>query len=225
METIYQLDKMTETIAKRAIKKGYSLKNQAAPEALFVRSSTVPNELITPELAVIARSGTGTNTIDLARCTQNGTVVFNSPGVNANAVKELVLSNLFLSVRPLFKAIQTVADLQEELTSGQIEAEEVLKVAEERRKEVIGEELAGKTIGILGLGEIGERVAKACHQLGMEVLGYARTKKAAHDYEQVSDLQMLLTESDFVVVLLPLSQETKGMLNRQTIQQMKKMQC
>ena len=196
METIYQLDKMTETIAKRAIKKGYSLKNQAAPEALFVRSSTVPNELITPELAVIARSGTGTNTIDLARCTQNGTVVFNSPGVNANAVKELVLSNLFLSVRPLFKAIQTVADLQEEL--------------------------AGKTIGILGLGEIGERVAKACHQLGMEVLGYARTKKAAHDYEQVSDLQMLLTESDFVVVLLPLSQETKGMLNRQTIQQMKK---
>ena len=210
METIYQLDKMTETIGKRAIKKGYTLKNQAAPEALFVRSSTVPNELITPELAVIARSGTGTNTIDLARCTQNGTVVFNSPGVNANAVKELVLSNLFLSVRPLFKAIQTVADLQEELASGQIEAEEVLKVAEERRKEVIGEELAGKTIGILGLGEIGERVAKACHQLGMEVLGYARTK------------QMLLTESDFVVVLLPLSQETKGMLNRQTIQQMKK---
>ena len=109
-----------------------------------MRSSTVPNELITPELAVIARSGTGTNTIDLARCTQNGTVVFNSPGVNANAVKELVLSNLFLSVRPLFKAIQTVADLQEELASGQIEAEEVLKVAEERRKEVIGEELAGK---------------------------------------------------------------------------------
>ena len=222
METIYQLDKMTETIAKRAIKKGYSLKNQAAPEALFVRSSTVPNELITPELAVIARSGTGTNTIDLARCTQNGTVVFNSPGVNANAVKELVLSNLFLSVRPLFKAIQTVADLQEELTSGQIEAEDVLKVAEERRKEVIGEELAGKTIGILGLGEIGERVAKACHQLGMEVLGYARTKKAAHDYEQVSDLHVLLAESDFVVVLLPLSQETHGLLNRRTIQQMKK---
>ncbi len=129
---------------------------------------------------------------------------------------------MFLSVRPLFKAIQTVADLQEELTSGQIEAEDVLKVAEERRKEVIGEELAGKTIGILGLGEIGERVAKACHQLGMEVLGYARTKKAAHDYEQVSDLHVLLAESDFVVVLLPLSQETHGLLNRRTIQQMKK---
>lgn len=221
MRNIYLLDKITEPTKSRAIKKRYSFQDSATPEAIFVRSKQVPDAMITPELAVIARSGTGTNTINIEKCTENGTVVFNTPGINANAVKELILANLFLHVRPLKKAHTVMAQIKEEARQGKIAAADILAIAEERRSAIIGEELAGKTIGILGLGEIGERLAEACFHLGMDVIGYARTQKESQFFEQTAELSELLQEADFVVVLLPLNEQTSGLINEAAIAQMK----
>lgn len=221
MTRLKALDPLSEEVQHKLTNKGFIFETNEKPQAIFVRSSEVSNDLITPELLVIARSGTGVNTIDIDQCTQNGTVIFNTPGVNANAVKELVLSNLFLSVRPLIQARQMVQTLKDEVDLE--EPDSVLKAAEERRRPFIGEELAGKTVGILGLGEIGERLAQACHQLGMDVLGYARTPREKQTYyTQVSELEDLLKQSDFVVILLPLNKQTENMIDEAEFKQMKK---
>ncbi|MGX7196234.1 NAD(P)-dependent oxidoreductase [Enterococcus olivae] len=220
MTVLKSMDDVSEKIKNKIKKKDFTLSDEERPEAIFVRSSEIPDELITPELLVIARSGTGVNTINIEKCTENGTVIFNTPGVNANAVKELVLSNLFLSVRPLIAARNMVQELKQEIDEENIE--DVQKEAEKRRRPFIGEELAGKTVGILGLGEIGERVAQACHQLGMDVLGYARKFRGPQQYyDQVQSLDELLSESDFVVILLPLSDETENLIDRAAFQKMK----
>ncbi len=221
MKTIYLLDEITEATKEKARAKGYRFADTQTPEAIFVRSKQVPDALITAELAVIARSGSGTNTINIDKCTENGTVVFNSPGVNANAVKELVLTNLFLSVRPLDKAHEVMSQIEVEIAKGNIAGDAVLATAEERRSTLIGEELTGKTIGILGLGEIGERLAEACYHLGMDVIGYARTQKDSMYFEQTAALSELLKEADFVVVLLPLNDQTQGLINEEAFASMK----
>lgn len=221
MRNIFLLDDITEPTKSKAAQKGYTFHDSVTPEAVFVRSKQVPDSLITPELAVIARSGTGTNTINIEKYTENGTVVFNSPGVNANAVKELLLLNLFLRVRPVEKAYEIMAQIKEEVLQGIIPADSVLDVAQERRTTIIGEELAGKTIGILGLGEIGERLAEACFHLGMDVIGYARTQKDSQYFEQTAELAELLEEADFVAILLPLNDQTRGLINTESLAHMK----
>ncbi|HLQ40333.1 MAG TPA: NAD(P)-dependent oxidoreductase, partial [Tetragenococcus sp.] len=150
------------------------------PEAIFVRSALVSDELIKERLLVIGRAGSGVNTINVKACSQNGTMVFNTPGVNANAVKELVLTSLLNSVRPVEQAAAAVQTLR---------GADILEKSEKLRNHFVGGELEGKTVGILGLGAIGELVAKACYQLGMDVIGYARQPRQEDYFEQVYDLK------------------------------------
>lgn len=183
------------------------------PDAVFVRSAQVPDALISEKLLVIGRAGTGVNTINVAACTENGTMVFNTPGVNANAVKELVLTNLLNSVRPVEQAAAAVQTLR---------GQDILEQAEKLRNHFVGGELEGKTVGILGLGAIGDQVAQACYNLGMDVIGYARKPRQQDYYEQVYELEELLPRVDFAVILLPLTDETKELFDQKKFALMRK---
>ncbi|GHP13699.1 D-3-phosphoglycerate dehydrogenase [Lentilactobacillus fungorum] len=189
--------------------------NTDTPDAILVRSSHVDSHLISDRLLVIARAGTGVNTINLEACTQNGTAVFNTPGVNANAVKELIVQALFRCVRPLNAAIE----MTENLTAS--DGQSLQEAAEAKRGDFIGEELYGRTIGILGLGTIGQRLADACYHMGMQVIGYNRSRKNLRHVQQFEDLNEVLEVADFVVVLLPLTNETKGMLSTASFEKMR----
>lgn len=181
------------------------------PDGILVRSSQVPDEWIQGNCLVISRAGVGVDTINIEKATENGTAVLNTPGVNANAVKELILTCLLLSSRHVFAASQMVQTL---------DGEDILKEAESRRSEYIGQELQGKTVGILGLGAIGRSLARSCYELGMEVLGYARNQYELDYVEQV-DLLELLRYSDFIVVVLPLTEDTRRLLNNENLCQIK----
>lgn len=182
------------------------------PHGVMVRSSVVPDELITEDLLVISRSGVGVNTINVEASTEQGIAVLNTPGINANAVKEAILSCLFAAVRPINQAAEMVQTLK---------GSDILVQAEARRDEYIGRELQGKVIGVIGLGSIGTQIARSCYDLGMEVLGYARRDKGLDYVEQV-DLDELLKQSHHVVVALPLTDETRGLLSEERLRQMKK---
>ena len=213
MYEIMTLGELSDRDKKRVDRKQFSFSEETPqPDAIFVRSATVANEKITPELLTIGRAGIGLNTIDVAACTQNGTMVFNTPGVNSNAVKELVLTNLLNAVRPVEAAVQNVQHLS---------GDNILEQAENLRNDFLGEELEGKTIGILGLGAIGDLVAKACHHLGMDVLGYARRPRQADYFQQVYELRDLLPEADFVVILLPLTDDTKQLIGKKELAMMR----
>lgn len=182
------------------------------PHGVMVRSSVVPDELITDDLLVISRSGVGVNTINVQASTEQGVAVLNTPGVNATAVKEAVLSSLFSAVRPIVPAAEMVQTLK---------GADILVQAEARREEYIGRELQGKVIGIIGLGSIGAQIARSCYDLGMEVLGYARRDQGLDFVEQV-DLDELLRQSNFIVIVLPLTDETRGLLSEEKLRQVKK---
>jgi D-3-phosphoglycerate dehydrogenase len=192
-----------------------TLSDSQTPDAILVRSSRVPNELISEQLLAITRAGIGTNTIDVAACTQNGTAVLNTPGANANAVKELIIQCLFGCVRPLADAISKTANLQ---ASPQ---EDLQVLAEQERKNFVGRELYGKTLGILGLGTIGQRLAEAGYQLGMQVIGYNRSFKNLPHVLQLPSVEETLSLADFVVVLLPLTEQTQNFLSTKHFKLMK----
>lgn len=186
------------------------------PDAVLVRSSQVDDSLITKRLLLVARSGTGTNTINIDACTENGTAVFNTPGVNANAVKELIIQNLFRCVRPLNEAISMVDQLH-------VGNEESLQeAAESQRKDYIGQELYGKTLGILGLGTIGQRLADACYHMGMQIIGYNRSFKNLRHVQQLETIEEVMALSDFVVLLLPLTPQTEHLITDEQFKMMKK---
>lgn len=214
MYTILTLGDLSSGLKRRISAQHFSFSEDIEqPDAIFVRSAKVPTTLFTDRLLMIGRAGTGLNTIDVAAATANGTAVFNTPGVNANAVKELVLSCMLHSMRPLKPALEMVQTLS---------GDDLLEQAEARRGEFVGEELEGKTVGILGLGSIGLQVAKSCHDLGMDVLGFARRMRNEDYFTQVDQLDYLLKRSDFVIILLPLTEETRGLINQQTLHLMKK---
>ncbi|GAA3613401.1 NAD(P)-dependent oxidoreductase [Secundilactobacillus similis] len=190
----------------------FQLKDTTTPDAVLVRSSQVPDDLISHRLLLVARSGIGTNTINIPACTANGTAVFNTPGANANAVKELVVQCLFRYVRPLYPAIKNTTTLT---------ADNLQDAAEATRKDYIGEELYGKTVGILGLGAIGQRLANTCYHIGMQVVGYNRSFKNLQHVQQLETVDEVLEQSDFVIILLPLTDETKGMLSTDQFRLMK----
>lgn len=181
------------------------------PHGIMVRSSVVPDHLLTEDLLVISRSGVGVNTINVDASTEKGIAVLNTPGVNANAVKEAVLSSLFAAVRPIGPASEMVQTL---------EGPDLLRQAEDKREDFVGRELQGKVIGVVGLGSIGSQVARSCYDLGMEVLGYARSDKDL-DYVEQLDLEELLRQSDFVVLTLPLTDETRDILSKEQLLLMK----
>ncbi|MBQ0050554.1 MAG: phosphoglycerate dehydrogenase [Treponema sp.] len=190
-------------------------------DAILVRSADM-HEMTLPEtVKAVARAGAGTNNIPCAELAQKGVVVFNTPGANANAVKELVILGLLLSSRPAVAANKWV---NTELAG---KGDEIAALAEKGKSKFVGPELKGKTLGVIGLGAIGAMVANTAIALGMNVVGYDPflSVKAAlsldHNVKVSETLEGIYTKADYITVHVPQTDETKGMINANTIKIMK----
>ncbi len=190
-------------------------------EAILVRSAKLHDYAFPPELLAIARAGAGVNNIPLDRCAEEGIVVFNTPGANANAVKELAVCALLLASRNIAGGIQWV---REQAEAG----EDVAAVVETGKAAFAGVEILGKTLGLVGLGAIGVQVANAAVALGMDVVGYdpylSVSAALALDprVRQVADLGKLYAMSDYISLHLPMTAETRASINAAAFAQMKK---
>ena len=191
------------------------------PDALLVRSADVHSIEIPASVLAVARAGAGTNNIPVAKLTQRGIPVFNAPGANANAVKELVLAGLLLAARNICQAWDYVRRLE-----GDDHALE--QAMELGKKKFVGYELPGRTLGVVGLGAIGVEVANAALHLGMKVLGYdpqitvQRAWQLSSGVEQALSLDDLFARSDAVTVHVPLNDHTRGLVNASRIALMRK---
>lgn len=200
--------------------KKYEVSDNAANEdAIMVRSAALHDMEFSPNLRAIARCGAGVNNIPIEKCTKAGVVVFNTPGANANAVKELTIASLILASRDLVGGIDWVKTL-----AGQ---ENVAKAVEAGKSAFVGHELAGKTLGVVGLGAIGGMVANAAISLGMNVMGYDPyiTAKAAWSLapsvSQASDYAEIFKTCDYITLHVPATPQTKNMICEKSIAQMK----
>ena len=192
----------------------------AQAKAWLVRSANL-NEMEMPEgLLAIARAGAGVNNIPVERCAQQGVVVFNTPGANANAVKELVICGMLLACRDVIGGAEWVHEASDD--------PQIAKRAEKAKKRFAGCELAGKRVGIIGLGAIGAQVADALIALGAEVMGYDPylSINAAwgldRRIEHATELGQLLSACDFVTLHVPATDATRGMISAEAISQMKR---
>lgn len=189
------------------------------PDAVLVRSASMHDMELPSSLLAIARAGAGVNNIPLDKCTEQGIVVFNTPGANANAVKELVLSALFLSSRKIVEGIEWAKTLKDNADAA--------KLVEKGKSQFVGPEIKGKTLGVIGLGAIGILVANAAVSLGMNVLGYdpfisvdaawGLSPKVKH----VVSLNDIFENSDYITLHVPLTPETKGVIGKENISKMK----
>ena len=190
------------------------------PDAILVRSANLHEMTIGQNLIAIGRAGAGVNNIPLDRMAEHGVAVFNAPGANANAVKELVMGALFMAARNLFPAADYVRNIQTEAASLQ-------KSIEDGKKTFAGFELTGKKIGVVGLGAIGVQVANSAVGLGMEVYGYdpvISVHNAWHlnaEVYQCLTFDELITQCDFITFHVPLIEATRNMLDETYIQQLK----
>lgn len=188
-------------------------------DAILVRSAKLHDMSFSKELKCIARAGAGVNNIPLDRCSEEGIVVFNTPGANANAVKELVIAGLLLSARKLVQGINWVKSLCEEA--------DVAQLVEKGKANFVGPEIAGKKLGVIGLGAIGVKVANAAAALDMEVYGYdpyisvqaAWTLKAR--IHHVKNVRQIFEECDYITLHVPCNEHTKGMIDAQALSSMK----
>ena len=212
MYHVHLIDAIPEQEIEKLQGEYFKIIDDLPAEGIVIRSTKVKDEWLTPDLLAISRAGVGVNTINVEKASENGTIVMNTPGVNANAVKELVLCCLLLSSRPIIEASRMVQTLT---------GPNILEQAENKRSAYVGRELQGKTIGLLGLGAIGTKVALSCYSLGMDVLGYS-IRDAQLDYVRQADLETVLSTSDYIVVMLPLTEDTKGLIDQANIEKMKK---
>lgn len=188
-------------------------------EGILVRSADMHGMEFSDKLLAVVRAGAGVNNIPLDDCAQKGIVVFNTPGANANAVKELVICGMLLACRDITGGIDWV--------KGQQDNADVAKAAEKEKKKFAGTEIMGKKLGIIGLGAIGVKVANAARHLGMEVYGYDpylsvdAAWNLSRDVKHVLDVTEIYKECDFITVHVPALDSTKGMINSETIDMMK----
>jgi len=191
------------------------------PDAVVLRSFTMHEMEIPKTVKSVARAGAGVNNIPIDKCTAQGIVVFNTPGANANGVKELVLAGLLLSSRRLVPGIEWAKTL---IGKG----DEVGKLVEKGKSEFAGPEIKGKRLGVIGLGAIGVMVANDAAALGMEVMGYDpfisvdAAWRLDHSVMQAKSQEALIAESDYITVHVPLTDKTKGMFNKERFATMKK---
>jgi D-3-phosphoglycerate dehydrogenase len=191
------------------------------PEAVVVRSFNMLEMEIPASVLSIARAGAGVNNIPVDKCTDRGIVVFNTPGANANSVKELVLAGLLLSSRRLVPGIAWAKTL---IGKGG----EVGKLVEKGKSDFTGPEIKGKRLGVIGLGAIGVMVANDAVELGMEVVGYdpfisvAAAWKLSRGVGQAKGLESLFADCDYISLHVPLTDSTKNMINKERIAQMKR---
>ena len=190
-----------------------------APEAILVRSAVMHDMEFNPELVAIARAGAGVNNIPLDKCAKEGIVVFNTPGANANGVKELCIAALILASRDVVGGIEWAKTLTSE--------PDVAKAVESGKSKFAGRELLGKTLGVIGLGAIGGLVANTARSLGMRVIGcdpYITVQAAwslSRAIEQADNYDEIYAKSDYITLHVPSTKTTKGMINKETIAKMK----
>lgn len=203
-----------------AVFKGYEYSEQAEnPDGIILRSYSMHDYEFGGNLLAVARAGAGTNNIPVDKCTEQGVVVFNTPGANANAVKELVLCELFLGGRKVVDAANWVQTLK-----GQ---QNIAKLVEKGKSAFAGQEVLGKRLGVVGLGAIGAMVANAAIELGMSVIGYdpyLSVKNAWLINNRVAftaDLNEIFTACDYITLHVPLTPDTKHMINAKTLEKCK----
>ena len=188
-------------------------------EGILVRSASMHDMELPDGLLAVARAGAGVNNIPLEKCAEKGIVVFNTPGANANGVKELVIAGMLLASRDVVSGINWVKENQED--------ENIAKDAEKAKKKFAGTEVMGKRLGIIGLGAIGVKVANVARHLGMEVLGYDpyvsvdAAWKLSRDVRHVLDVNEIYEQCDYITIHVPLMDSTKGMINKAAIDEMK----
>ncbi len=188
------------------------------PDAIMVRSASMHDMEMPESLLAIARAGAGVNNIPVADCANQGIVVFNTPGANANAVKELVICGLLLSSRKVTKAIDWCKTIKDE-------GDNVGKVVEKGKSAFAGPEIKGKTLGVIGLGAIGRLVAEAAVDLGMKVIGYdpflPEDVQLKAGITINNNLEEIYPVADYITLHVPLTAETKGLICNETIDKMK----
>lgn len=190
------------------------------PDAILVRSASLHDMELPESLLAIARAGAGVNNIPIDKCTEQGIAVFNTPGANANAVKELVIGALFMCSRRVIPAIEWAKTLKGK-------GDEVGKLVEKGKSQFAGPEIKGKKIGVIGLGAIGVMVANTAYTLGMDVLGYDPylSIDAAWGLSRwthhAATLDEIFTQCDYITVHVPLNDETKNMIDATAISKMK----
>ena len=181
-------------------------------EGILVRSQDMHSMDFSEELLAVARAGAGVNNIPLDKCADQGIVVFNTPGANANAVKELVLAGMFLAARNIPKALTWASTLDENVSA----------TVEKGKSQFAGTEILGKTLGVVGLGAIGRKVAASAKALGMEIVGYDPYYTAGGEGISVyTDLLEMLPLCDYVTIHVPAMDSTKGMFNKDLFTVMK----
>lgn len=188
-------------------------------EAALVRSASMHDVELPDTLLAVARAGAGVNNIPLEKCAEKGIVVFNTPGANANGVKELVLAGMLYASRDLVGGIDWCLENQND--------DNIAKTAEKQKKNFAGTEIAGKKLGVIGLGAIGVLVANAACHLGMEVYGYDpyisvnAAWSLSRNVKHISNVEDIYRECDYITVHVPLLDSTKKMINAEAIAMMK----
>jgi D-3-phosphoglycerate dehydrogenase len=189
-------------------------------DAFIVRSAKLHDMEFSDKLCCIARAGAGVNNIPLDKCADQGIVVFNTPGANANAVKELVFAGMLLASRDIIGSVNWVLENKDD--------PDISKSMEKAKKNFAGNELAGKKLGVIGLGAIGQQVANAATHLGMEVYGYDpyisvnAAWNLSRNVEHIGNVDDIYKDCDFITVHVPLLDSTKGMIDAQAVDKMKK---
>lgn len=202
----------------RFTKENYAINESETPDGIILRSQKLHDYAFPESVLGVARAGAGTNNIPVTECTEKGIVVFNTPGANANAVKELVIASLLLSVRPILQGAQWVQGL----SGDDVEAQ-----AEAQKAQFAGHELEGKKLGVIGLGAIGAMVANDAYRLGMEVMGFDPFVSVdtawtiSRRVQRAQDLNEVLTTCDFITIHVPLTDKTQGMIGAAEIAKMK----
>ena len=188
-----------------------------SPDAIVVRSASLHDMEFASSLHSIARAGAGVNNIPVDRCTEKGIVVFNTPGANANAVKELAVAALLLSSRKIIEGVNWVRTL---------EGEDISKDVEKGKSQFVGPEIRGKRLGVIGLGAIGVMVANAAVNMDMKVYGYDPFISVEHAWglsravKKADDLDNLFNKCDYITLHIPLTDKTKGMINKDVFDKM-----
>ncbi|MFF2876211.1 phosphoglycerate dehydrogenase [Gottfriedia sp. NPDC057991] len=221
MIKIQTLNNISEHGIKEFPLESFCVNNQLnEPDGILLRSHSMHEMRIPSSVKAIARAGAGINNIPIDECTSRGIVVFNTPGANANAVKELVLTSLFLSSRRIIEGIEWTRSLFGE--------ENVSKIVEAGKKEFAGAEIAGKKLGIIGLGAIGALVANDALALDMEVYGYdpyisvETAWRLSRNVQRIDNLEQIFSTCDYITIHVPLTPETKGFVNDKLLSGMKK---
>ena len=199
-------------------KDSYTVNQTEKPDALLIRSQDMHKTAFGTNVLAIARAGAGFNNIPLVKCTDQGTVVFNTPGSNANAVKELVVALLILAARPVIPAIQWAKKMG---------GADVSLQTEKGKNHFDGTELQGKRIGVIGLGSVGSKVARAAYDLGMDVVGYdpyisvEHAWRLSNDIPRAESLDDVLNDSDYVTIHIPYTEQNRNLISAEELAKMK----